>query len=339
MSELGQLKRLDPRTVWASEPYDFTPWLRQHIDLLGEALGLEIDAEVQQEVAVGLFSADLLGTDVSTRAGILIENQLEATDHSHLGQLLTYAGGLEADILIWVSTAVREEHRQAVQWLNERTHEDILIFAVEIELFSIDGSKPAPHFKVVAAPNEWQKAGAGRVRSSPRTPTDREERYRAFWRSFIEALRAAADGLTTASPERAPRTNWWGISAGRSGFQDNCSFGWEEGEYIVRAEFYIDVGDKDQNKGIFDALLANREDIEREFGEQLIWSRRDDIRASRVYARRSGGIEDDPASLEDYRDWAVQRMIAIRRVFGPRLQALALPLPVEGTAPPTDAAG
>ena len=103
-ASLGRIERLDPREIWKSEPYDFTPWLKGNIDELGRALGLEIDVNVQQEVAVGLFSADLLGTDVGTSAGILVENQLQQTHHTHLGQVITYAAGLGTDIVVWVST-------------------------------------------------------------------------------------------------------------------------------------------------------------------------------------------------------------------------------------------
>ena len=187
--DLGTIARVDPRSVWGSEPHEFTPWLRENINLLGKALGVEIDAGVQQEVAVGLFSADLLGTDVASNAGILIENQLEATDHDHLGKLLTYAAGLDAGVLVWVSTAMREEHRQALTWLNERSLESILFFGVEIELLSVDGSKPAPNFKVAVAPNEWQKAGTA-ARTGRTQKSERNERYKAFWAETIRDVKS-----------------------------------------------------------------------------------------------------------------------------------------------------
>jgi hypothetical protein len=209
--QLGQIERIDPRDIWNSEPYDFTPWLRENISELGKALGLEIDVEVQREVAVGLFSADLLGTDVGTSAGILVENQLAQTDHSHLGQVLTYAAGLGTDIVVWVSTKVREEHRQALTWLNERTHEDVLFFGVEIEVLRIGGSLPAPHFNVVVAPNEWQKSKSrGAAGASATQPTERGEKYRTFWQGLLEEILTREPGATTASPERAPRQNWFG---------------------------------------------------------------------------------------------------------------------------------
>lgn len=327
MSEpiLGTLERLDAREVWKNEAYDFTPWLRANIALIGEALGVEIDPEVQQEVAVGLFSADLLGTDLGSQAAILIENQLDQTNHSHLGQLLTYAGGLDSKILVWVSPSVRDEHRQALTWLNENTTEDILFFGVEIELLRIDGSKPAPHFKVVAAPNEWQKskrvrAGGG---GTPAT-TERNQRYRDFWAGVISELREREPGFTTTSPERAPRQSWCPFSLGRTGFLNNSAFGWEDGASVLRAEVYIDTGDRDQNKAAFDALYEQKEAIETEFGAPLIWARRDEVKHSRIYVKRPGALDDPTERHEEYREWFVDYALRFKRVFGGRIKALDL---------------
>jgi hypothetical protein len=334
---LGSLVWLDPRHVWKSEPYHFTPWLRENIELLGQALGLEIDPDVQQEVAVGLFSADLLGTDLGSSAGILIENQLDQTDHSHLGQLITYASGLGTDILIWISTKVREEHRQALTWLNERTSEDTYFFGVEIELLQIDNSNPAPHFKVVVEPNEWQKQTARTGKSGTGTePTEKQAQYRAFWADVIGKIRERDPNFTSTSPERAPRHNWCSFSAGRQGFQDNLSFGWVDGQSVVRAELYIDTGDKEQTKAAFDALSQDRDAIDAEFQEPLRWDRRDDIRACRIYTTRPGNIADDLQALAEYQDWLVERAFRIRAVFGHRVKTLTL-TPDAGPKPPSPA--
>lgn len=326
---LGSLERMDAREVWKREAYDFTPWLRENIHLLGQALGLDIDVDVQREVAVGLFSADLLGTDLGSGASVLIENQLEQTDHSHLGQLLTYASGLDTTILVWVSTKVREEHRQALTWLNERTHEDVLFFAVEVELLKIDGSNPAPHFRVVVEPNDWQKAKTMRSTGSRRPGTmsaERGERYKEFWRGLLTEILSIDPTATTASPDRVPAQSWYGISIGRSGFQDLFAFSYEGSERIVRAELYIDVRDKPQNKAIFDCLLADREVLEREFGETLTWDRRDDVRMSKIYVSRPGSLDDPAQGLADLQRWGADRLVRFRRVFGPRARDLTLPI-------------
>jgi hypothetical protein len=324
MGDLGRIEWLEPRHAWGSEPYDFTPWLKDNIDLLGRALGLELDVEVQREVAVGSFSADLVGTDAATGRGVLIENQLAQTDHRHLGQLLTYAGGLETDILVWIAPKIRPEHRQALLWLNETTREDTSFFGVEIQLMKIDDSRPAAHFKVVVEPNEWQKAVADGPR--PTGTTERSERYREFWKALLAELLSRDPQSTTASAERVPAQNWYGLSLGRTGFQDNFVFGWDQGQgYAVRIELYIDTGDRARNKGFFDLLERDREEIERDLGEALCWDRRDDIKASRIHFSRPGSIDDPPGLLEAHRTWGAERMLRLRDVLGPRIRNLVLP--------------
>jgi hypothetical protein len=319
---LGSIEHHDPREVWKNEAHDFTPWLRDNIGVLGQALGLEIDPEVESEVTVGAFSADLLATHLGTGALVLIENQLEATDHSHLGQMLTYASGLDTKVLVWVARSLRDEHRQALTWLNENTLEDVRFFGVEIELLSISDSPMAPNFKVVVTPSEWQKSGAAAVTGGGYT--ERQRLYREFWGSVIAAIRQRDPNFTTADPEKPSKQHWCSFSAGRPGFQDHLVFGWEDGEQVMRAQLYIDTPDKAQNKRAYDALLAEKTAIEAEFGEPLIWTRRDDIRASQIYTKRPGSVRDDPEALAGHREWLVDRAFRIREVFGPRIKGLDL---------------
>src|SRR5262245_9217077 len=155
---LGRLERLDLRTAWKSEAGDFTPWLAQkdNIALLSETLGLELELEAQEK-NVGPFRADILCKDTATSAWVLIENQLERTDHSHLGQLLTYAAGLEAVTIVWVAQTFTEEHRATLDWLNEITDDRFNFFGLEVELWRIGVSAPAPKFNIVSKPNDWTK--------------------------------------------------------------------------------------------------------------------------------------------------------------------------------------
>src|SRR5205807_6845684 len=155
-SELGRVRRLDAREVWAHEATAFTPWLRQHIDQLNESLGLEVELTGREE-KVGPFAVDLYGKEVQTGHPAIIENQLEPTDHGHLGQLLTYAAGLKAGVVVWVAPKLREEHQEALKWLNDITPESINFFGVELEILEINGQR-APNFKTVVQPNSWQKA-------------------------------------------------------------------------------------------------------------------------------------------------------------------------------------
>jgi hypothetical protein len=179
--------RVDARLVWSHEALDFTPWLEQHIDGLAERIGVELQID-SREAPVGPFAADLLGRDVTTGAGLLIENQLAPTDHGHLGQLITYAAGLDTQVMVWISSEVREEHRQAIDWLNDVTREEYNFFAVRVELLKV-GDQYAPDFVIVASPNTWQKR-INSASSGARSGGARDERYREIWGRFIEKLRA-----------------------------------------------------------------------------------------------------------------------------------------------------
>lgn len=319
---LGRLEQVDPRKAWTSEPQDFTPWLQDNIGLLGEALGLEIGPDVQREVSVGGFSADLVAHDVGTDRRILIENQLAPTDHSHLGQILTYASGLSADILVWIATRVRDEHAQAVTWINEHTGEDVLAFAIEIGLMQIGNSALAPHFKVVVAPNEWQKSIST---ANPGAESKTAALYRSFWSSFITALKERDPGATTTDPAHAPRANWFAIGLGRTGFTTAFVFGWSPATSSarLRSEVYIDTGDKELNERFFDQLRDQREQIEADLDLPLEWSRRDDIQACRIYVEHPGSISDDAAQLSEYLTLGVDRMLALKKVFSARISHLS----------------
>lgn len=161
---LGQLKRIEAREVWAHEARDFTPWLHANLELLADALGVGIEP-AGAEVPVGVFSVDIVGRTIPDGRVIVVENQLEATDHSHLGQLLTYASGLDSTVIVWLAPQFRDEHRQALDWLNGHTTEGVDFFGVELELLRIDDSAPAVHFKLVAQPNEWAKATRSTVQA------------------------------------------------------------------------------------------------------------------------------------------------------------------------------
>lgn len=180
-TSFGNIEKVDLREVWSSEAGDFTPWLAENISKLGEALDLELELQ-GSEVSVGDFSLDLLAHDEADRP-VIIENQLDSTDHDHLGKLLTYAGGYDAAVVVWVAKDFRDEHRQALDWLNQRTGEDTQFFGVVIEAWKIDDSRPAPHFNLVATPNEWKK---GKVVKP--VPSERQEQYRKFFQDLRDKL-------------------------------------------------------------------------------------------------------------------------------------------------------
>ncbi len=165
--ELASIERVDLRMAWPGEATDFTPWLANNLSKLGDALELELELQAQ-EAPVGSYSLDILARDTVNGGLVVIENQLESTDRTHLGQLLTYAAGFDATVAVWIAKEFKSEHREALDMLNRRTGGDTQFFGVEVELWKIDDSRPAPNFRLVAFPNEWRKQAVGIARGLKR---------------------------------------------------------------------------------------------------------------------------------------------------------------------------
>ncbi|EJD0683326.1 hypothetical protein BBM62_01225 [Vibrio parahaemolyticus] len=183
LNEIGKLIDVSPRDVWQHEAHDFTPWLSENLDQLGEAIGLQLESE-GTEVSVGPFSADILARDILGRF-VLIENQLAATDHSHLGQILTYLSGLNADIVIWIATDFREPHLSAINWLNEHTSEQFSFFAIRLRVVRISDSLPAPVFDVLARPNQWERNMQKNIRQKTGESSQFSTERREFWQNYL----------------------------------------------------------------------------------------------------------------------------------------------------------
>lgn len=310
---LGRLTRVHPREVWTHEALGFTPWLRQNIGELAAALGL--DLEMEAEVSVGSFAVDLAGKDLGSGRTVIIENQLEQTDHSHLGQLLAYASGLDAAVIVWVSPRFRDEHRQALDWLNAHTDEELDFFGVELELLRIGDSPPAPNFKLVAEPNEWAKetkqaAGVG-------VPSERAQRYRNFFEHVLADFKARRPGATNAS--RVSPQNWFLFSAGRTGFGLSWAF---KADGRFACELYIDTGNRDVNKAFFDALHAQRGQLDAQIAQPTTWERLDNRKACRIAVYRDvpnvPPLDENP----ELREWAVATMVRLNDVMRPIVKAL-----------------
>ncbi|MEJ2407074.1 MAG: DUF4268 domain-containing protein [Candidatus Thiodiazotropha sp.] len=312
--KFGELKRLSPREIWKNEATEFTPWLAENVDELGKALGLELELKAR-EAGVGGFSLDLLASDLGSNRLVTIENQLESTDHDHLGKLLTYAAGFDAAIVIWVASSIRDEHRQALEWLNQKTDEETAFFGVVVEVIQIDEGKPALNFNPVVIPNEWQKVRRGTGRASQ---SAKGEAYRAFFQVLIDDLREK-HRFTNARLGQAQ--NWYSFASGVPGFKVTYGVNFCLGNR-ARAEVYIDHGDGEKNKKLFDLLLAERDGVEKEFGGELSWERMDDRQASRIAVYRSGAIEDDDESLSGIRDWMIDNLLLLKKVFQSRLKRL-----------------
>lgn len=182
--QIASLVSVSARTAWANEAYDFTPWLYENLDALGKEIGIALEQE-GVEVSVQSFSADILARNKHDGSRVLIENQLECSDHTHLGQILTYLAGLDAKTVIWVATDFREPHLSAVNWLNENTSEAFAFFAVKLKVVRIADSPLAPIFEIVARPNGWERR-LHTVREGNAVTSELSLRRFAFWEEYVK---------------------------------------------------------------------------------------------------------------------------------------------------------
>src|SRR3954454_5018740 len=215
---LGRLEKVELRNIWLSEASDFTPWLarKENLDILGETLGIDLELEAQER-AVGPFRADILCKDIGTDRWVLIENQLERTDHVHLGQLLTYASGLEAVTIVWIAARFTEEHRSTLDWLNKITDETFRFFGLEVELWRIGDSPAAPKFNVVSKPNNWSRSVAQAARAIDETGlSETRTIQKEYWEQFHAELDRQKGPI--AGNRKAQPQSWMTYPVGRSGF-------------------------------------------------------------------------------------------------------------------------
>lgn len=291
MSEiLSRLAEVDPREVWAHEAHNFTPWLLENESHLAEVLGIELELTANEH-RVGSFSLDLVGEDHTHDCPLIVENQLATTDHSHLGQLITYAAGTGAATVVWMATRFQEEHRQALDYLNEISGDEARFFGVEIAVVRIDDSLPAPLFRLAAKPNDWRAEVASATKAAKRTG-GRGPLYLRFWHAFMEE--AERRGVPWYRPRKPQPQNWMDLHyfAPSGGVRLSVSFA-RGGR--LRAELYIDTGDLEVNSAIFEALHEHRLTIEAAFGEPLAWHELPNRRASRLAWYGEGEIVDEAA--------------------------------------------
>lgn len=212
--ELGKLEKIELREVWRHEALDFTRWLarKENIALLSKEIGIDIEV-IETEMSVGRYNVDIYARDTESNKKIVIENQLENTNHDHLGKMLVYAAGLDADIAIWIVKDVNEEHRQAVEWLNDNSFEKINIFLVKVELWKIDNSPIAPKFQVICEPNNWAKV---LKQQSKENVSDLELKQMEYWQGFVDYAKSKDK---TYISQRPSIYNWYVIRIGSSDYK------------------------------------------------------------------------------------------------------------------------
>jgi len=273
---IGRIKKVLLRDLWKKEDKDFSRWLEEQIDVLNEVVQLTISIEKREE-SVGPFRVDLYGEDDLGRK-VIIENQLEKSDHDHLGKVLTYMTNLEAGVGIWINSDPREEHIKVFEWLNEVTPEDIAFYLVKLEAIQIEGENTAaPLFTIVSGPTV---TGEQLGEAKKEFAEGHMIRFK-FWAQFIDSMNERNSLVKNWNPTR---DNWIGISLGTAGVSVNLVVTKKN----VRAEVFINRGDKDENKSVFDQLFAQKDHIERMFGEAMKWERMEDNVTSRIRYQKEG---------------------------------------------------
>ena len=312
MAKLERLIKVPLREFWSNEASDFTPWLaeEENIGLLGETIGFELEVEAQEK-NVGQFKADILCKDTVTDSWVLIENQLERTDHSHLGQLLTYAAGLEAVTVVWIAEGFTDEHRAALDWLNEITDEKFSFFGLEIELWRIGDSPMAPKFNVVSHPNDWTKTVS---RISRNELTSVQQLYLEYWTTLRDLLE---DRNGVIRPEKPLPRYWMPFAVGRSSF-------WLSVSASVRSKWIcvtLTMTGKD-GKPHFYLLKKDKVDIEREIGAELEWDEKHERKLHYIDLTMYDTNPEDRQDWNRQHEWLCDKLEVFHKVFSPRVKGL-----------------
>lgn len=320
---LGKLTKVPLREAWRHEANDFTPWLAksENLDELATTLGLSELEFVATEHLVGDFKLDILCTtdDYSspepseTKQYVIIENQLDETDHKHLGQILAYAAGVKAHFVVWIAETFRPEHAAALQFLNENTTNDLSFFGVQIELWRIDDSTPAPKFEVIVKPNHWTKTGREQARvATSMSPT--RQLQQQFWVELIAHLAKHAPQIRPQKPH--PR-HWLNNTIGRSGFRLNMTAN------TLYKRLSVEIYIRGENaKSYYAELLKHRESIHTQLGFPLDWQELPDSVACRIAIYYSNASIEDEQRWNEYMEWMTLHLIKMDAVFRPIIRTL-----------------
>ena len=302
MTNLGTLKEItDLRSIWPNEALNFTPWVAENVDLLADAVGLDITVD-ETESSVGDFNVDIYASETGTDRKIIIENQLEDTDHDHLGKLITYASGKGADVVIWVVKHAREEHKAAVEWLNNHTDDKIGFFLCEIKLFQIGDSQIAPAFTVVERPNDWTKE----IRKTASANSTQQQRLE-YWQAFNDYAFSDANFSRIFNKRKPTTDHWMDFSIGSSAC--HIAVSQIQKRKAVDVELYIN-----DDKELFKSLFAHKDEIEKNMEMELEWKELPERKASRILIEKTVDL-DDRATWPEQFDYIMDTCIKMKRAF------------------------
>lgn len=304
MATLGKIERIeDLRTIWPHEAHDFSKWLSQedNLALLSTTVGIDIILE-ELESPVGGFNVDLYATEEGTGRKIIIENQLEDTDHDHLGKIITYASGKGAEVVIWIVKRARDEHKQAVEWLNQHTDEDIGFFLLEIELWKINDSLPAPKFNIVERPNDWAK-----TMKAVEGLSDTKKLQLDFWQAFNDYAFNKSEFNKVFSKRKPQPQHWYDLSVGSSAYHIGLTANTQKKR--LGTEIYVN-----DDKDLFEKFKNHKNAIEAELGIELEW--RTATKDCRILALNIGDIKKGENAWPGYFDWFCVMALKLREIIG-----------------------
>lgn len=301
--ELGILKIVSARQRWLNEARDFTPWLAENIAELNKAIGLELEIE-NMEVQCGPYSADILARDTGTDSYVVIENQLEKTNHDHLGKALTYASVLDASTIIWIATEFTPEHKKALDWLNDHTLDETSFYGVQVELWQIDNSNPALRFNVICKPNEAVRQAT--ISKATEELSDSRRFQFEFWTKFKDKI-----SKTKKIPSlQSPRPQYWfNISLGKTHIHLSNTCNTDVNTVGVR----VYVGNKIAST-MLPFLESKKFEIESAIGHPLQWNPNPE-NIDKVIVLLHPTDFSNPQSQEEALDWLVEYTIKFREVF------------------------
>ncbi len=305
---VGRLERVGLREVWPKEAKDFTPWLAKNLDMLSEHIGIEKLSLLETEKPVGMLSADIFAEgDGET---VVIENQLQKTDHDHLGKLVTYLSNLDAKTAIWITTQPRPEHIKAINWLNEVSPSDTSFYLVKIEAVTIGTSESAPLFTTIAGPSREAKIIRGQKDELAATQMKRMD----FWRGLLEKAASKTKLYSGVAPSK---DNWLYTGAGKAGLWWSFVITMDHGV----AQLCINLGPdkKDETDKIFEQIRNHREEIEKVFGEELSWIRRENVLVCRIESSSNAGGLRDEEKWGQIQDDMIDRLIRLEKALKPSL--------------------
>ena len=302
--KLGKLQEVDIRKLWSHEQYDFSEWLSksENLEQLNEVIGLTL-SEVEKEVYVGAYRCDLVGVDETTGDKVIIENQLEASNHDHLGKIITYASGLDAKVVVWIVKEAREEHRSAIEWLNNNTSDKLNFFLIEIHAYQIGDSLCAPKFEIVEKPNGFIKNAKGQSGSGEYNKGQSEKIE--FWTRFNEILIERGKPFNVRKPTT---DHWYDIAIGTS--DAHVSLTIVNREHVVGVELYIP-----DNKELFEKLYLQKEEIDEKLGLHPDWQRLDGKKAARILYRMPGLDFEDHSNYESLMNEMIDKAALFAKVF------------------------